>query len=444
LRVTKVTSQFHDLHVGDLAFLAMCLGVNNSAGQHCVACEKIARQFDCEQMHENKFRAKASLAHCLNEHHRLRMRRNGMEKKSVRNHLGVNSLGLLDIEPNRIIVPILHCPMGLVDKVLETFKAWVTFEAEALPESADVVRQTHKNAIETLKLATTCEAEAVILNNQAGNAPESKAHLLACKEARLEAKSDEVKSKKVYEEMIKRHNARLCSLSQSFDSIFRSKNIRKEHCHGGKCNGVNCIRIVEQAEELWTSFAVVILQKKMPTITNEAITLKCNQFARMFGLLDTIWSNVRGIEAGLLPTEEQINLLRKAIAKAKETWGVMGMTTLQPKWHMVFDGHLLQQVIRYGGLADKSDDTIELQHQVRMRLRDRHRSVTSHERRETCIRRELRRRKSPEINQQIEVYETAKKLKSTTKRQEDANARHIQQREVKRVKREAVLDDTIV
>ena len=441
LRVIKVISHFHDLYVGDLAFLAMAIGMNHSAGSYCIACHRIARQFNCDTTLATDLRTRASLIHCLTEYNRLRLRRDGTEKKSVRNHLGVNTLGLLDIEPHRIIVPTLHCPMGLVDKVLVTFKEWVVFHAEALPAEANDLRVHYKNALANLKLSQTQEAQAVILDNQAGNTQESVAHLNTAKEARAEAKSNEVQAKKTYDEMVKRHSARVYSLSQRFDCIFRSKNIRKEHYHGGKYNGVNCIRIMEQSEELFDAFALLIVENKAQSITDDDITSKCNQFARLFGLLDTIWSNVRGIEGGLLPTNEQVNLLRKAIQKGKALWISMNMSTLQPKWHMVFDGHLLQQVITYGGLADKSDDTIELQHQVRMRLRDRYRSVTSYERRETCIRRELRRRKSPEINHQIDSYEAAKRLKSTSKRQEEANNRHTELREAKRVKREAVVDD---
>jgi hypothetical protein len=38
----------------------------------------------------------------------------------------------------------------------------------------------------------------------------------------------------------------------------------------------------------------------------------------------------------------------------------MKLLTLQPKWHLTFDGHLLEQFKKYGGLADKSsDETIE-------------------------------------------------------------------------------------
>jgi len=116
------------------------------------------------------------------------------------------------------------------------------------------------------------------------------------------------------------------------------------------------------------------------------------------------------------------------------------MGTLQPKWHLAFDGHLLQHVVKFGGLADKADDTIEFQHQILMKLRQRYRSITSYQRREGCIRRELRRRKSPEIQAHIDKYEASIKLKTDGKRQHDATARHVEQRNAKRVKREGIID----
>jgi hypothetical protein len=40
----------------------------------------------------------------------------------------------------------------------------------------------------------------------------------------------------------------------------------------------------------------------------------------------------------------------------------MDLSTLQPKWHITFDGPLLHQFNKFGGLADKSDETIEKGH----------------------------------------------------------------------------------
>ena len=160
----------------------------------------------------------------------------------------------------------------------------------------------------------------------------------------------------------------------------------------------------------------------------------------MLGILDVIWSNVRGIDAGLLPTEVQLEYLSKALVEGKQLWLSMRIGTLQPKWHMTFDRHLLEQARKHGGLADKADDTIELQHQMLMKLRDRYRGMTSYQRRETCIRRELRRRKSPEIQAQIEKYEAFIKEKTTNKRAIAVTERQQDQREAKRVKREAFVN----
>ena len=433
--VSVVISNFHDLHVGDLAFLCMTVGMNKSDGAHCVHCQLKAREFNVNQIRAEDIRTKESLTPCLNEYNRQKQRR-----KDVRNYKGVNCLGLLDIDPQRIVIPILHCPMGLVDKVLMHFKAWTIYEIENLPEGSYQIRDSYRAAIDAVKVATEHKEQARQLDAQAGHAPESMALLRVAKDARIAAGKEETKAKAVYDEMVKRHNSRLFSLSQCFDVTFRLHNVKKEHYHGGKHNGVNCIRIMEKAEQLFPEFSNSIKAKKIASKTDAEIDLKCDQYARMFGLLDVIWSSVRGIDAGLLPSNDQINQLRTATANAKQLWLEMKIGTLQPKWHMTFDGHLVDQVVKCGGIADKADDTIEFQHQVLMKLRDRYRSVTSFRKKETCIRRELRRRKSPEMQRHVDAHEASIKRKPNNKRTQDATGRKQQQREAKKVKREAAID----
>jgi len=103
----------------------------------------------------------------------------------------------------------------------------------------------------------------------------------------------------------------------------------------------------------------------------------CHKFAALLGLLDAMWSTVRGVDAGMLPTAEEIDFLDKSTQRAKTLWIDLTLTTTQPKWHLTFDGHLLEQAKQRGGLADKADDTIEFQHQQLKRLRDRCRRVSS-------------------------------------------------------------------
>jgi len=430
-RIRIVVSNFNDLCVGDLAFLAMVIGMNNSAGAHCIHCMKKATEFDCEELLAQDIRTKGSLTTCLNEYNTRKL-----ATKSVRNHKGVNTIGMLDIDPQRIIVPTLHCPMGLVDKVLESFKSWSIYEAESLPDEANQIREVYKNAQVTFVQAIAAE-DAARLADIAHNTDATAASYRVAKQESKEARTEQKKAKDNYDEMVKRHNSRIYSLSQSYDIAFRSHNIKKEHYHGGKYNGVNCMRIMEKAKELFNVFAALIKANKIDSMTEAVIEVKCGQFTSMLGLLDAIWSNVRGIDAGLLPTEAQIDYLRKATSKAKALWKEMSIGTLQPKWHLTFDGHLLAQVIRYGGLADKADDTIEFQHQMLMKLRDRFRSVTSYQRREMCIRKELRRIKSPEIQGHIDSYERARKrVNAANKRTQEAAERQQEERVAKRVKRE--------
>jgi len=309
----------------------------------------------------------------------------------VNNHCGVNAVGLLDIDPQRIIVPILHCPMGLVDKVLTAFKDWTVFEVEQLPANEEALRQAYKNATIAYRDSIAFEDSARQLDIEAGNTVVSMALLQSARTARAKAKSEETKAKQVCDEMVKKHNARVYSCSQEFDVIFRSHKVKKEHCHGGKYNGVNCIPIMENAVVLFTEFAAAIISKKIPTKTNNEIEEKCRQFARLLSLLDIIWSNVRGVDAGLLPTEDQINQLRTALTKAKATWLSMNVGTRQRK--------------------------------------------------ETCIRKELRRQKSPEITRIIDQHQQSIKKDPSSKRQLDFTERKQEQRDTKKAKRDAVLDD---
>jgi hypothetical protein len=113
----------------------------------------------------------------------------------------------------------------------------------------------------------------------------------------------------------------------------------------------------------------------------------------------------------------------------------MKLSTRQPKWHLTFDGHLLRQFKKYGGLADKSDESIEKGHQTLKLMRDRFRGVPSFELRESCIRRELRRTRSPEIQKHIDNYENSIKQASGTKREVETAERQEQNKKVKLEKR---------
>ncbi|CAB9531839.1 unknown protein [Seminavis robusta] len=213
--------------------------------------------------------------------------------------------------------------MGLVDKALETFKHWINLEVEdynheeteASREIYKLARQQHQTAAKSdspTRSRPKTVATANPVNKQAKELEKE------TDKARIKAKKEESKAKeKYYDELIQRHNAKKASLTQQFESIFSNKGIKREHYHGGKFNGVNCIRIMEKSQELFLGsdneegFLQRCLEAKIATISTDTITTKCQEFARLFALLDAIWSTVTGLDAGLLPTNEQIQYLEK-------------------------------------------------------------------------------------------------------------------------------------
>jgi hypothetical protein len=124
---------------------------------------------------------------------------------------------------------------------------------------------------------------------------------------------------------------------------------------------------------------------KCPTMLKDNLVTKCNEYRSLMGLLDAIWLSVRGLDAGLLPTDEQKERLAESLKEGKALWFRMGLSTLQPKWHLTFDGHLLDQFTKYGGLADKLDESIEKGHQTLKALRHCFRGIPTYKQRETCI-----------------------------------------------------------
>ena len=175
-----------------------------------------------------------------------------------------------------------------------------------------MARITHQQAITSHQ-----QAKALAVANP-GSA-EAKSLEKSTNKARINAKNGVSKTGAQYEEQVQIHNAKKTSLCQKFESIFSGNGIKREHYHGGKFNGVNCIRIMEKSATLFLgmeqqSFLLECLSNRTESIAPETVTDKCHQYSRLLGLLDTIWSSVRGKEAGLLPTEQQLDRLEQALS----------------------------------------------------------------------------------------------------------------------------------
>ena len=73
-------------------------------------------------------------------------------------------------------------------------------------------------------------------------------------------------------------------------------------------------------------------------------------------------------------------------------WTRCRITTLQPKWHVTFVGHLFHQVKQHQGLADKNDDIIEKAHQPWKREKERTWNIKNFQLQQRCQLKSVRKR----------------------------------------------------
>ena len=182
-----------------------------------------------------------------------------------------------------------------------------------------------------------------------------------------------------------------------FEHILRTLDIKREHYHGGKFNGVMCARIAKSAKEIMDSIKEELKKRKADSVSDACIDNGCDKFQAVLQNQNEIWSRVRGID-GLLPTEEHLKELKEAIETGKKLWKQVGLSTKQPKWHYTFYlQHLYAMVVKFGGIADKTDEYIEKDHQYWKVREARFCRITSFKTQQLAMRRAERRSRHPQV-----------------------------------------------
>ena len=186
--------------------------------------------------------------------------------------------------------------------------------------------------------------------------------------------------------MISSHCRQADSFTSKLEATYQLVGISREYYHGGKFNGVNCIQIMDKSKEIFDKTGSLLAELHDPALgTIQGIQKSVKDYKNLMGCLDAIWLAVCGLDLGLLPTAADLVFLKKAIAEGKRRWLELGLSTLQPKWHLTFDGHLLDCVDICGGLADKLDEAIKKGHQEWKRLQERLCRIRNFEQQQKCI-----------------------------------------------------------
>ena len=119
--IREIVHNFELFVLGDLEFECQVMGMNKSDGKHCMLCATQFTEFNyCRETIEERQRTTETMKDHYKEYEARKI-----NKPDLRNYKGVNGKPLLPIDPRNIIIPILHCPMGLVEKIYEQLLWWI-------------------------------------------------------------------------------------------------------------------------------------------------------------------------------------------------------------------------------------------------------------------------------------------------------------------------------
>jgi hypothetical protein len=227
--------------------------------------------------------------------HLLQYLHKARNSQSIKNVDGVNNAQLIPVDPTKILVPILHCPIGLVDKVLSSFLDYTWRKVLLLPPEDDLIRK---------KLQETCERLASLIGllqtkkevYEQSKMPENKEQLKRVQGEKNKAVTERASANKAFEKMIRSYSRQEGSFTSRLEATYRFLGISREYYHGGKFNGVNCIRIMDRSKELFDGDAALLLEMRDPTLeTREALQKTVQAHSKLLGCLDAIWSAVSGL-----------------------------------------------------------------------------------------------------------------------------------------------------
>jgi tetratricopeptide (TPR) repeat protein len=476
IMLTLAVSKFNDLYLGDIKFFAYLLGMVNSDTCWCLHCQRVQGEFGVGQFDPNETRTKENLQDCLGKFRQIitDAQENNM-KTTTKNYLGVNSCPLQSIDPDKLMISTLHCEIGQINKFNTDADKWVLLHVERLRPEQQVIRAELLQALKSLEEAKECwkqvrhehrevKKRQTQLNTHLKSLPKRERWAIEYKRNAAEYKKelsdhaqslkaweketqDDIKdararldvARKAYNEMQKDRKCEKGSYLNRKETIYRKNGMKHEHYHGGQFNGVSCRQQMSTAVQFcedWQELTLYVWSQDQTNISEAEILQRMEKYKNLLGKLDVVYSTVRGVD-GLLPTEAEVVRLAKVVLDAKTLWLDCGFNIKgNPKCHLIFDGHLVHQFRKYGGLADKNEDVIEFDHQIWKREKERTRTVKNFRTQQRCQVKKIRRTQHYKVRFIIQRFRRERKREKTPAQKALTSQKKTARAEAKHTKRE--------
>ena len=369
---------FKVLISGDLCFYATSSGRDGRSHCRCTYCDSSPNCWT------DGNRSHSVLTHeCLSRFGKLYEDSSHLKNKP--DTKGIVMPPLLSIEPIDYVIPLLHLEIGLVNKGWTTFGHFLdefvenvsVNEARLKDEKVELenditylndeidINTVNKNIAlevigrrndeEDVNIAKESYKNSTLLLKQVSGLKKKKLAKLRLVKGEIE---NERKARKGDEG----------SVEDLLLGILESFNIKKQHFHGGAMNGVCCRRLLDNVDEVFERIVSMVQQKMNSkkhtetTVPIEELTRVITRFNSLFDCMDVVFSKLRILD----PTEGEIEEIDISIKGLAEIWKELDLS-VTPKMHILIC-HTLDQVIMFGGIADKVEDFIEKAHQIGKKL----------------------------------------------------------------------------
>jgi len=354
---------------GDLAYQATVMGKENSSGHHCPQCKLNCKTWSDADHEKGAQWTNAGLCEAAREFAQQEQVDPTVKKKAVKGV--VEPPHYPGIEPVNFVVPILHMQMGKVNKIIGGCSNFIEEEVENIPSEEIIGRRevSSENAVlESLHL----EREKVLFEKYV-----VKRELrIELREAKKKLKSADVGSEqfiKIEEDIleitteINEWDEVEEDWRQSIQSSKEQLKAKKEH--------------LKKMESKRPLTAQNVSRKIQNVFKNNHIHPEAYHGGDLNGVCS-----------------------RRLMVDAQP---------ISPKVH-IFEDHAAEQQRKHGGVADKSEDFVELSHQDGKREHRRTGRITNFEKQHICAQKNEWVMSDPKIQTQInevQIFHRRKNLK---------------------------------